>query len=167
MKKVLILIAVLLLLILSLMLFYKYRYSMKVAEPIEVGDTTMAYHALIATQGSSFKDSLAADIIKQTKDRDFYIKVIDISSLRDIVYDDWTVVILLHTWEYGKPPEEIKVFMDRIPSSERLIVVATSGDGTSRMENVDAITSASKVSEIQRTTEEIVKRIETIISKPD
>jgi len=87
---------------------------MDVAEAYEVNSPNLKQKMLIATQGSKFKDSIVSEIIEQYKSDFIYIKVIDISTLANTNTSDFDAILLIHTWEIGKPPETIQAFMDKI-----------------------------------------------------
>lgn len=150
----------------SIMFFswYMVRHSMDEAKVFEVNSAARENHILIATQGSKFKDEVVAQVIRQLPNDLTYIKVIDVSSLPDITENDWHVIVILHTWEYSKPPPVVKSFVDKLSSKDKLIVISTSGDGTYRIKDVDAITSASQLDEVTGKAKEIVLRIEEVLT---
>jgi len=71
----------------------------------------------------------------------------------------------LHTWESWKPQANAKQFIDRIQDKSKIIVLATSGEGNEKIKGVDALTSASKRSDIPRLVSQIVKRINFIFDE--
>jgi hypothetical protein len=147
-------------------LWYRETYKMNTAATFEVNDATSSQHILIATQGSDFKDSVVHALVREFKSKQMYIKVIDITGLPQINEQAWTALIILHTWEYAKPPEEVKNFIDRTQDKKKLIVLATSGDGNYKIDGVDAITSASKLSEVSIKSTEIISRTNKLLSMP-
>jgi hypothetical protein len=154
----------LLLIILLCMVWYKQTYSMKVAEAFDVNNPSSKDHILIATQGSEFKDSVVRQVVSTLKAKSVYIKVIDVSDLPGVKEADWTAIVILHTWENWKPQKDVKLFIEQINDKQRLIVLATSGQGNYRIEGIDAITSASKLTEVASKSEEITKRVERLLN---
>lgn len=62
-KKIGVGILVLVLLFILFALWYRNTYTMEIAQPFEVNQPSAPYHVLIATQGSTYKDSLVKEII--------------------------------------------------------------------------------------------------------
>ncbi|HZY79619.1 MAG TPA: hypothetical protein VFE50_08860 [Cyclobacteriaceae bacterium] len=140
-------------------IWYKYTYSMKEAMSREINDPKLATKVLIATQGSDFKDQVVSGIIDKLSDRPIYIKVTDIKELANINPPDWTAIVIIHTWEVGRPPKPVSEFVKNTNTSD-LIILATSGDGNYHIGGVDGITSASKLTDVDHCVREIMNRIE-------
>lgn len=157
-------IGVLLTLFIFFMVWYKQTYSMRIAGSYEVNDPTYQHHILIATQGSDFKDSVVNEVLKELKLKRMYIRVIDISALHQIMEEEWNVLIVLHTWEYSEPPQEAADFVSRVKDKSKLIVLSTSGAGHYKMEGIDGITSASRLSEVHLKVDEILRRVNDLLN---
>lgn len=145
------------------MAWYQRTYSMKAVDSYEVNDPTNHHRILIATQGSEFKDSLVQEVVNDLKTRPTFIRVIDISTLPQIKVEEWTVIIILHTWENWKPQEDAKAFIDRTKDKRRLIVLSTSGAGDFAIEGIDGITAASRLSEVSFQARKIIARVENVL----
>lgn len=152
-----------LLIFLLFAIWYKQNYSMKVAEPYEVNSPSHKDHILIATQGSEFKDSLVHELVRELRTQSVFIKVIDISDLTTIKEEEWTAIILLHTWENWEPQEDAKYFIEQVKDKRKLIVLSTSGQGSYRIENIDGITSPSKLSDVSDKAKEITSRVTKLL----
>lgn len=126
--------------------WYAAHFSMEPATGFEVNSDTLRTRVLIATQGSAFKNAVVTKVVDSLKSESLYFKVIDVSFLPSISESDWDAIIILHTWEYSKPPATVKDFISGIGKREKIMVVTTSGSD-SMMEGVDGISSASKPSE--------------------
>jgi hypothetical protein len=155
----------LLLIFLLFMVWYKDTYSMKVAKPFEVNSPSNKDHILIATQGSEFKDSLVQEVVNSLKPKSVYIKVIDVSELTTIREADWAAIIILHTWENWKPQKDAKLFIEQIHDKQKLIVVATSGQGSYHLSDIDGITSASNLTEVSSIANEITGRVTKLLTE--
>ncbi len=157
-------IALVIVVFLAFMIWYKIHYSMTVALPFEVNESSRRDHVLVATQGSEFKDALVRQLVDGLRPDSVYIKVMDVSSLPEVNESDWTVIVIIHTWEMGKPPEAVKTFVDRIANRGKLVVMTTSGDGGYKLPGVDGISSASNPDLISGKAEEILKRVRGIMT---
>ena len=148
------------------LLWYQYRYAMDVVEPYTVNSSSLEKKLLIATQGSEFKNKVTQGIIQHFETDSIFIKVIDITSLEKIEPDVFDAIVLLHTWENWKPPVEVKLFVERTKASkDKIIVMTTSGEGSYKMEEVDAIVGESNLVEAVAVTDRIITGI-TLILKP-
>ena len=87
------------------------------------------------------------------------MKVIDVSGLSTVDPDVWDALVIIHTWENLQPQVNAKQFIDRLDASgmHKLVVVTTSGSGGSKMDSVDAITSASRISDIKTIAEKVMQ----------
>jgi hypothetical protein len=143
--------------------WYKAYYSMEIAIPFEINNPSESNKILIASQGSEFKNQLVASITDSLKLLPVYIKVIDVSLLPEIVIENWNVVILLHTWEIGKPPNSVQNFVNKNETSTNIIVMTTSGNGKEAILGIDAISGASDLTTIPSFNQQIVKRVKLIV----
>lgn len=148
-----------------MMVWYLATHSMKEAEPFEVNASTQPHHVLVATQGSTYKDTVIQLVIEKLREEPVYIKVVDVSALPGIREGDWTAMVILHTWEYSKPQSHARAFVDSVKSKEKLVVLTTSGEGSYTLNEVDGISSASQLSDASEKAEEITNRIKKLIIK--
>jgi len=166
-KKILLGMATLAAAILGFMFWYASHYSMRPAKQFDVNSQAAANaKVLIATQGSDFKDSVVAGIVAHLKPRQIYVKVIDVSALPSVQEADWNAIVLIHTWEMHKPQPDAKKFVDRIQNPRKVIILSTSGAGTFKIEGVDAVSSASEMTNVPQRAAEIDKRIDAILAVP-
>ena len=164
-KKVIIGIAALALTAFAFLTWYKFHYSMDVAESFEVNTPELKHKVLIATQGSEFKNAVVVGIVDHLKKRHAYIKVIDIAALPQVNEDKWNAVVVIHTWENWKPQVDAKVYLEHVKDLSKVIVLTTSGDGDYKIEGVNAITSASVMTDIPARTLYIKKRLDSILER--
>ena len=144
--------------------WYRSTYSMGTAQSFEVAGAGAAPRVLIATQGSVFKDAVVAGIVTHLKERSARIKVVDISALPAIREGDWDAVAILHTWEMRKPPLVVATFVKRWRNPERLVVLTTSGAGNFKLQGVDAVSSASTLSDVPARVGEITQRLDRVLA---
>ncbi|MBZ0327266.1 MAG: hypothetical protein K8F54_06640 [Altibacter sp.] len=153
-------------LLLLFFVWYKDTYSMKIVEELEINSPMEKYRMLIATQGSEFKEALSTAVIEKYKEGSFYIEVIDVTSLPKIDSKDYDVIVLLHTWENWDPPMEVAAFVGQNKYQlDKIVVVTTSGNGSYKMPEVDAITGESILSKMPDVAREVILRIDTILEK--
>ncbi len=148
--------------------WYEFEFSMEEAETFQVNSPDFGPKLLIATQGSTFKNTITNGIVHYYKQDSVFIKVIDIASLPDIDPEDYNAITVIHTWENWKPPVIVKSFIERTKEySDKIVVLTTSGEGTYKMENVDAITGESKMKDAPLLVEKIIIKLEPLIGTKD
>lgn len=163
-KKILLLVLFTGMLLLLVGIWYKYEYSMDKAKEFQVNATEYSRKLVIATQGSEFKNTVVNQIVNHFKKDSIFIKVVDISRLPDINPDNYTAIVLIHTWENFKPPTEIEEFINRTNAQQnKMIVFTTSGQGSHKMEGVDAITGASKMEDTLSYVNRIIERVNILM----
>lgn len=159
---------VLLTIILSILwIGYTRKYSMKTATGFEINNPDLDKKILIGTQGSEYKDALVKKLTDVLKEREVYIKVIDDLILKQTNPDDWDVAILIHTTEMWKIAEGARDFLKRSKDLNKVILITTSGEGDWKQEEfeVEAITSASEMSDIDSIVEKTIKKTDKILNK--
>lgn len=167
MKKRRLLIAVILaaaLLVSGLVYGYFSRHAMQPVDAYEAGSPALARHVLIAAQGSAFKDALVTGLVLRLVQRPVHVKVIDVSGLPGVEGGDWQAIVIVHSWEFGRPPPEVGDFVARIQDRHRIIDVTTSGSGREKLPGVDVISSASVVDDIPALLAEIEMKIDAVFA---
>lgn len=140
--------------------WYKWQYSMDKAESFEVNSSELPNKVLIASQGSDFKMNLVSSIIDNLRDKEVYLKVIDVTDLKNVHEDSWNAIVIIHTWEYNQPQEDASKFIDGAEEPEKLIIIGTSGSGDLRIKGIDGMSSASMMRDVDGTTEYVLSKIE-------
>ena len=164
-KKVALATAVVPFALLALVTWYFAHYSMDEAKPFEVNAPSAREHVLIATQGSAFKDAVVQGVVDRLEARPVYVKVIDVGQLPSVRESDWNAIVVLHTWQMSKPPDSVRAFVDRSESRDKWVVLATSGEGTEHIAGVDTITTASSKANVSTSVDEIVRRVDKVLSR--
>jgi protein tyrosine phosphatase (PTP) superfamily phosphohydrolase (DUF442 family) len=145
--------------------WYKLHYSMDIVDPFAVTVKNPQHRLLIATQGSDYKNAVVDRLIDKLKTRSIDIQVIDVSALANVEVNDWSAIVILHTWESWQPQVDAKLFTRRQAIHDKIIIITTSGNGTSKMDGIDAITSASELSDAEQHVVEIVGRLDVIFAQ--
>ncbi len=148
-KRILIGLGTLVLVFIVFAFWYRFTYSMEKVVSYEINDSSLEKRLLIATQGSAYKNDLVEYVVDSIRSKEVYIQVIDISQLEEYYNDSWDALLVIHTWEYGKPPEAVNSFVTQHYDLDKMLFLATSGSGEEKIEGIDAITGASKKDEIE------------------
>jgi len=163
-KKIVLALAAVPLLVIAFSAAYLIRHSMSPAKPFTVNGPEARDHVLVATQGSAYKDAVVQGVTARLGARGAYVSVVDVGALGDVREAEWSAIVVIHTWEGGKPPPVVKAFVDRVSARDKLVVLTTSGDGDKHMDGVDAITSASALANAPSHADEIARRVEKLLT---
>lgn len=163
-KKILYVIIGFITLFFLFLIWYKVTYSMNEATSYEINSPTNKTKLLIATQGSEFKNTITENIVNYYKKDSLYIKVIDVSQLDKINSNKFNAIFLFHTWENLKPPIEVETFIKNNKGlKSKIIIYTTSGNGSYKMKNVDALTGESKLEDIKKVSNQITKKLDDLL----
>jgi hypothetical protein len=164
-RRILIAVTVVGITLLGFLAWYRVHFAMDPVDGFSVNDSSLEQHLLIATQGSAFKDAIVAGVVERLRQQPIFIRVIDVSALSDIENSEWDAIVVLHTIEYGKAPTAAQAFVDRSGHNDKIIALSTSGAGDFKINGVDAIASASRLTDVPRRVAELVTRIETELAR--
>ncbi len=146
------------------LLWYQNRYSMDVVIPYTINETQFDKRLLIASQGSEFKNEVTSSITNHFKLDSIYIQVLDIEELEGTDPKAFDAIVIMHTWEYGKPPLVVKEFIERTKKyKSKIVVVTTSGEGTYKTENMDAIAGESIIEDVPDIVAGVIRRLAPLL----
>ncbi|OEK01003.1 hypothetical protein BFP97_05525 [Roseivirga sp. 4D4] len=146
---------------------YRAIYSMDIARSYQVNSPHFETSLFIATQSSPFKDRLVNQLVDSLEKHPLFIQVKDISRLESISPEEWNAILVIHTWEYYKAPNAVRQFASDWKELDHIVYFSTSGDGGYALEDVDAISGASKEDQIENYTVQILDKLRPhILSKP-
>ena len=132
---------------------------MGVTESFTINSPEIEHKLLIATQKSEYKDKVTQYLIDQLIDENIHILVIDVTELKGDFINKFDAILILHTYEMGRPPKQLTAFIANNEISDNVFTVSTSGQGDIRLEGVDGISSASIITDVEN---EAVKALEWI-----
>lgn len=138
---------------------------MDIAQAYEINSPNLERKLLIATQGSDFKDKVTKEIVDNYSSQPIFLKVIDVSSLGKINLSDYSALVIIHTWQNLEPPVEVKNFIEKNAAfMNKVVVLTTSGDGSYKMEGVDAITGESILADTSLYTSKVIDKLDPILT---
>lgn len=143
--------------------------TLKTVDTIETGDkTALKSKVLIATQNSQFKGEVLSEIKKALGEDVSYIKVVDVKRLPNESVDQYSAVVILNSCMAGRPDPRVESFIDDIPDKGKLVVLTTGRLDSWKPDSseVDAITSASTMSETDAVARTIADKVRVIINSP-
>ena len=164
-RRIVLSIAAAVIIVVGFLAWYRVHFAMDPAAAFSVNDPESERRILIATQGSAFKDAVVAGIVDRLRQRSVFIQVLDVGSLSGVNERDWDAIVLLHTIEYGRAPAAAQAFVDRAERTGRVVVLSTSGAGDFKIEGVDAISSASRMTDVPALVDELLARIDAAFAR--
>ncbi len=146
-------------------ILYYLIYSQEVIEPFEVNSSALETKVLIGSQGSDFKNALLEKLTERIRKKDIYIRAIDVTTLSGINEESWDAIILINAIQWYKLQKDVRVFLNSAQTTDRIIMLATSGDGDVKPKEgkIDTITSASKMNRLDEKLERILSKLESIL----
>jgi len=139
----------------------------EVIEPFEIGDRDSQNKILLASQGSKFKEKLVTEFVLALKNDSTYISVIDCTQLTDEFLENWNAIIMIHTMQIHKIPEEAEIFLHKVPDLSKVLLVSTSGAGDEHYKklDIDAVSSASRMAAINPILKWALPKLEQVLHK--
>ena len=141
--------------------------SLKTVETIETGDKNSRKNTvLIVTQKSKFKRAVVDGIKNALEDDVPYIKVVDVKWLPNESTDNYSAIVIINRCMAGRPDPRIESFIDNYENKEKVILLTTGQLDSWKPDSskVDAMTSASNMSESDRVARTISNKVLTIIN---
>ncbi len=141
--------------------------SLKTVDTFETGDKRAAKSkVLIVTQKSRFKTEVVSEIKKALGQNVLYTKVVDVKWLPNESLEDYSAIVILNRCMAGRPDPRVEIFIDNLQDKNKLVVLTTGRLDSWKPESpeVDAITSASTMSETTVVARIIADKIMGIIS---
>jgi hypothetical protein len=151
--------------VIGFVVWYRFHFAMQPATTFSVNDPSSERRILIATQGSEFKDAVVTGVVDRLRERPIFIQVIDVVALADANEADWDAIVVLHTIEYGRAPAASQAFVDRAEDLAKVVALSTSGGGDATIDGVDAISSASRMTDAPAKIAELVARIDMLLTR--
>ncbi len=130
-----------------------------VAKTVEYNSDIKSPTLLIATQQSSFKDEIIKKVIAVLKKEKIRILVTDVTKLGEIKRDDWDGVIVFTTVQNGTIQKDSHKFLAgnaQNMESIKVVYTADSGSWKSKDLEIDAISSASKIVNVESVVQKII-----------
>jgi hypothetical protein len=126
-----------------------------------------SYRLIIAGDSSDFKDSIRDKVVNNYKDI-CHIQVVNLDKLEEIDYDQYDAVLIMDTlMAWGGFNQEVKTFINALQDNQKVVVFFSAGDAEAKYsyKGVDAITSASIVSNEDVVVDKLTQKIDLLLSK--
>ena len=121
---------------------------------------------LIATQKSEFKEAIVSKVVKGFEGNNVFIKVIDVANTQA---DDYEVIVILNEYKFFQINRNVGNFLKSVDDSEKKKIILLTTGGSPRLieegSEVDAISSASKMTDASAISDSIIQKVNSILSE--
>ncbi|NER19016.1 hypothetical protein [Spongiivirga citrea] len=139
-------------------------FHSRAQEIANIVENKKPYKVLLSKQDSDFKNEVVEELELNFDDVNF--KVTELSALKDLNVNNWDAIVILHSWEFLNPPRSVKRFIRANTSiKNKIIVLTTSSDGDSKMDEVDAITGESVLVDAYEYAYLITQRLNKVFAR--
>ena len=120
---------------------------------------------LIASQNTKFKAAVVSEIRDTLVKNSCYIKTIDVNKLRTESMDQYSAIVIINKCMAGRPDPRVESFIIDVRKKNKIVLLTTGIMDSWKPESpeIDAMTSASTLSESSRIAQTIVGKVLGII----
>ena len=136
--------------------------SLKTVETGEIGyKTEQAMKVLIAYQETEFKRAVVSEVRNSLYKHSYYVKIVDVKYLNHEHALEYNAIVLINKCMAGRPDPRVEGFIDKATRKNKIILLTTGMRGSWKPESraVDAMTSASQLSESTAIAQSIIGKI--------
>lgn len=150
--------------LMGVILTYKLVKSQGVIESYIVNSEENSKKVLIATQKSNFKNTVMQNVTAYYSGQPIFLSVIDVTQLGKVKADPWDIIIIFSTIESNKlnPAAEKFIKDERDHNKIYVFNTADSGRWKNNTIGIDCITSASKKTNVDKYTSDIINAIDKL-----
>ncbi len=147
--------------LLGVILTYKFVKTQGVIDSYIINSDKNSKKVLIATQKSNFKDSVMQNVTAYYSGQPIFLSVIDVTQLRKVKADPWDIIIIFSTIESNKLNPAAEKFIKDERDHTKIFVFNTADSGMWKNSTVgiDCVTSASKKTNVDRYSSDIINAI--------
>jgi hypothetical protein len=124
------------------------------------------YNFVFASDSTEFKDSIRGKLIAKYSGQ-ANIDLVNIDKIKDIKAKDYDVILIIDTCIGGaRGNTSLNSFLTNLENNKKTVLFITAGDSDWKFNDkrIDAITSASKIENIEPIYSQISKKIDQIIA---
>jgi hypothetical protein len=122
---------------------------------------------LVVTQNSKFKRAVVSGIYGELNQNSIYLKIIDVKGLKNQSTTEFSAIVIINKCMAGRPDPRVESFIDRETPKNKIIVLTTGILDSWKPDapGVDAMTSASVISESDTIAQKIVSKVLALVDQ--
>jgi len=132
---------------------------------LERGEAKARHRVLIATESSEFKAQVVSTLLGQLATAETYVKVIDLANVSSEPAAGYDAIVVLTRRLGWKLPADATAFLDSTPEKGKVVLLTTYKMKAYKRDDVDTVSSASKVEDAAAIAGELGKRIQAILGR--
>lgn len=136
-------------------------------QPSELNQSTLDKKVLVASRSSEFKQAIVDKIREAFQEKAVYVKFIGLGEIEKEKAEHYDAIVMINTCMSWDMDRSVHGFLDRYKDHNNMIVLTTSGDGNwlpkMKGRNFDAISSASKMANVDEVAGNIIMKIGRLI----
>lgn len=154
-----------------LILFLGFNLSVFASDVTGYKDASKAVKkkVLMAIQESQFKKAVILKVKESLQEDGCFVKTISLKGLSGESADNYQAIIIVNTCWAWRLNGHVRKFLKNTSDDERkkivLFTTANSKSWRPKLTGVDAITSASKMSEVEHITNSIINRVRILLEQ--
>ena len=132
-----------------------------------INNLNAPHKIVIASNGSDFRDSIRDKVIRKYSNN-CYIEVINLDRLQAIEYERYDAILIMDAIiAWGGLNSEMRNYIDSLSDKKKVVLFLSAGDEELKYSynGVDAISSASVVTEEEKVVQEITGKIDILLSE--
>ena len=124
-----------------------------------------AARIFIAKQSSDFKDALLDTITSNLDENSVSYEVADISALKKFNEEEYEAIVIIQYVKAGRINGNVRRYLDKTEHMGKIVLVTTSGSGDPKTDawDVDTISTASEMSDVDKIARTILLRLESLL----
>ena len=124
-----------------------------------------AARVFIAKQSSKFKDALLENITSNLDEQSVSYQVEDISALKKFNEEEYEVIVIIQYVKAGRINGNVRRYLDKTEHMDKIVLVTTSGSGDPKTDawDVDTISTASEMSDVEKIARTVLSRLERLL----
>ena len=119
---------------------------------------------LIASQKTKYKQTLVSEIRSSLEKNNYYIKIIDVRGLRNESARNYDTIVIINKCMAGRPDPRVEDFVEGVEQKNKIVLLTTGRLESWKPESpdIDAMTSASTMSDSNRIARVIVDKVRSL-----
>jgi hypothetical protein len=158
----------------ALMIILVVALSRCAAPPIKtttMGPIDSENRLLIATQKSEFKDAVVSKVAENFEKESVFIEVTDLSNLSQKPCEAYRAIVIVNAYRFFQINQDVKEYIEASCEADKkkivLLTTAGSPHHINHQLDVDAISSASRMTSVDAVSNTIITKVQSLLTKTD
>ena len=133
-----------------------------------IGSIGSRERLLIATQTSEFKDGVVSNVTQEFEKAGLFIEITDLENLENRSCRDYQAIIIMNEYKAFRNDSRVTRFMEGVDAGDtkKIVLLTTAGAPGMIPEkwDVDAISAASEMAEVDSVSRLIIRKVHMILT---